>query len=304
VAGCSSDGDNSVAPRCCSQQRGLSFPEGSRLGEPARHTDIVRTSATESSQKDELLEMEAEHRAPGAGHALGSTAVLADAHPLWLRAVESVLDGLGVTTIGTTSVPSEGIELVGRNRPDILVTDLDFGVDELEGAAFIRRALDVQPDLKVIVLTMHNESSTIAETIAAGAAVYIVKTVTPDDLAAAVRQMFEHSIFYAPTEALQSAFGLAPVAEAPSVSSALVTRHLELAADAHSRLTKREREILDLVAEGLPNAEIGRTLWITEQTVKFHLSNVYRKLGVSNRTQASQWTHRRWEAGGGTRRVI
>jgi two-component system response regulator DegU len=239
------------------------------------------------------VETQAEHRALGAGHGFGSTAVIADAQPLWLRAVESVLDGLGVATIGTTTVPSEGIELVTRNRPDILVTDLDFGVDELEGAAFIRRALDVQPDLKVIVLTMHKESSTMAEAIAAGAAAYVVKTVTPDDLAAAVRQMFDHSIFYAPPEALQRAF--APDAEGtPSAASALVTRHL-VTADAHSRLTKRELEILDLVAKGLPNAEIGRTLWITEQTVKFHLSNVYRKLGVSNRTQASQWTHRRWE---------
>jgi DNA-binding NarL/FixJ family response regulator len=240
------------------------------------------------------VEIQAEHRAPGAGHGFGSTAVIADAQPLWLRAVESVLDGLGVATIGTTTMPSEGIELVMHNQPDILVTDLDFGVDDLEGTAFIRRALDVQPDLKVIVLTMHKESSTMAEAIAAGAAAYVVKTVTPDDLAAAVRQMFDHSIFYAPTEALQRAF--APDAEAaPSVASALVTRHLELGTDAQSRLTKREQEILDLVAKGLPNAEIGRTLWITEQTVKFHLSNVYRKLGVSNRTQASQWTHRRWE---------
>jgi two-component system response regulator DegU len=208
-----------------------------------------------------------------------------------------VLDGLGVTTIGTTTVPSEGIDLIERTRPDILVTDLDFGVDEFEGAAFIRRALEIEPDLKVIVLTMHKESSLVAEVIAAGAAVYAVKTVTPDDLAAAVRQTFEHSIFYAPAAALQHGTGPARYGETPAAQPE-APRRLELAAHGHQLLTKREREILDLVAEGLPNAEIGRRLWITEQTVKFHLSNVYRKLGVSNRTQASQWTHRRAEPDG------
>ena len=244
--------------------------------------------------------MHANHETAGAGRALGSTAVLADAYPLWLRAVESVLDGLGVTTLGTTTVPSKGIELVELNRPDILVTDLDFGVDELEGAAFVRRALEIQPELKVIVLTMHRESSMVAEAIAAGAAVYVVKTVTPDDLAAAVRQTFEHSIFYAPADALQVAHVPGRDAERGAAST---RRRLELAVDVHDQLTKREREILDLVAEGLQNAEIGRRLWITEQTVKFHLSNVYRKLGVSNRTQASQWTHRRWEAEDSTGRA-
>jgi DNA-binding NarL/FixJ family response regulator len=208
-----------------------------------------------------------------------------------------VLDGLGVTTIGTTTVPSEGIDLIERTRPDILVTDLDFGVDEFEGAAFIRRALEIEPDLKVIVLTMHKESSLVAEVIAAGAAVYAVKTVTPDDLAAAVRQTFEHSIFYAPAAAFQHGTGPARYGEPPAPQPE-TPRRLELAAHGHGLLTKREREILDLVAEGLPNAEIGRRLWITEQTVKFHLSNVYRKLGVSNRTQASQWTHRRAEPDG------
>jgi DNA-binding NarL/FixJ family response regulator len=218
---------------------------------------------------------------------VGSTAVIADAYPLWLRAVESVLDGLGVKTVGATTTPEEGIELIALNRPDILVTDLDFGIEGAEGADFVRHALEVQPDLRVIVLTMHKESSMVEDAIAAGAAVYVVKTVTPGDLASAVRQTFDHSVFFAPREALEAA-------DRTASHATPVVRRLDLALDASTTLTKREREILDLVAEGHPNAEIGRRLWITEQTVKFHLSNIYRKLGVSNRTQASQWTHRHW----------
>ena len=90
------------------------------------------------------MEQHAEHEVTAA-HMRWAAQLFADAYPLWLRAVESVLDGLGVTTIATTTVPSEGIELIERTRPDILVTDLDFGVDEFEGAAFVRRALEIEP---------------------------------------------------------------------------------------------------------------------------------------------------------------
>ena len=222
--------------------------------------------------------------------ALGSTAVLADAYPLWLRAVEGVLDGLGVRTIGATTEPAEGLELIVQHRPDILITDLDFGGGEIQGSAFVRRAVEAHPALKVIVLTVHGESALVAEAIEAGAAAYAVKTVQPDDLASAIRQTFEHSIFFAPVTAQRSK--VAPphpvVGDVPGTDLA---HKLESDEVAH-QLTKREKEILELVAEGLSNAEIARLLWVTEQTVKFHLSNIYRKLDVANRTQASQWAYR------------
>jgi DNA-binding NarL/FixJ family response regulator len=85
-----------------------------------------------------------------------------------------------------------------------------------------------------------------------------------------VRQAFEHSVFFPGTAATS------PVATAPT-------------SGATDELTKRELEILCLVAEGHTNAHMARTLWVTEQTVKFHLSNIYRKLGVANRTEAGRW---------------
>ena len=103
----------------------------------------------------------------------------------------------------------------------------------------------------------------------------MIKTAQPEDLSAAVRQAFEHSIYFAgTTPALQ------PAATVHSIDEASV-------------LTRRELEILQLVAEGKSNAQVGRTLWVTEQTVKFHLSNVYRKLDVANRTEASRWAQMR-----------
>jgi DNA-binding CsgD family transcriptional regulator len=87
-----------------------------------------------------------------------------------------------------------------------------------------------------------------------------------------VRQAFAHSVYFAPPAGLWNG-----AARQGSISADRVD------------LTKREREILQLVAEGYSNAQLARMLWVTEQTVKFHLSNVYRKLNVANRTEAARW---------------
>jgi DNA-binding NarL/FixJ family response regulator len=133
----------------------------------------------------------------------------------------------------------------------------------------VRRAREMVPGIKTIVLSMYDDQEHIDAAFAAGADAYVLKIAHPDDLTSAVRQAFEHSIYLAGGRA-------APAAAAPAPQNA-------------PGLTRRELEILQLVAEGQSNAQVARTLWVTEQTVKFHLSNIYRKLGVSNRTEASRW---------------
>jgi DNA-binding NarL/FixJ family response regulator len=98
----------------------------------------------------------------------------------------------------------------------------------------------------------------------------VVKTAHPDDLASAVRQVFDHSIYMGGARRRRT-----------GTSSQVFERP--------PGLTRRELEILRLAAEGLSNAELAKMLWVTEQTVKFHLSNIYRKLDVANRTEASRW---------------
>jgi DNA-binding NarL/FixJ family response regulator len=105
----------------------------------------------------------------------------------------------------------------------------------------------------------------IASALKRGARAYILKTVNPLDLAAALRQAVEETVYSAP----------------PRVDVAK--------ADEQSDLTDRERMILAAVTRGLPNKAISKELWVTEQTVKFHLSNIYRKLGVANRTEAARF---------------
>jgi DNA-binding NarL/FixJ family response regulator len=123
------------------------------------------------------------------------------------------------------------------------------------------------------VLSAHHDTGHIDAALAAGASAYVLKTAHPDDVASAVRQAFDHSVF------MSGAFPTAP-ARAATESARRGTP---------GGLTRRELEILKLVAEGHSNAALARMLWVTEQTVKFHLSNIYRKLDVSNRTEASRW---------------
>ena len=226
------------------------------------------------------------------GHTVSqASAVLIDAYPLWLEAVEAVLHGLGLTTRGKATSPADGLRLIAEHRPEIVVTDIDFGPDQIGGTPYLRDVVGAHPQSKVIVLSTRVESSVVTDVLSAGAKAYAMKHVRPDDLASAIRQIFEHSIVFAPAPAVSPAvIQLAPGPEGHEHPTATAERpRSEDAGALGAHLTRREREILTHVSEGMANAEIARQLWVSEQTVKFHLSNIYRKLNVTNRTQASRW---------------
>jgi DNA-binding NarL/FixJ family response regulator len=191
------------------------------------------------------------------------TAVLHDPHPLWLEALEHVLERTGVQVAAKTSSPPEALAAVEEHNPDLLVTEIG-GQD---GVAWLRRAVEAMPSGKAIVLSAREEPELIDASLRAGAVAYVIKTAHPDDLASAVRQVFDHSVFLGP----------------------LVGSRAD-AADLRDRydLTDRELEILQLLIDGHSNAQLAHMLWVTEQTVKFHLSNIYRKLGVGNRSEAAR----------------
>jgi DNA-binding NarL/FixJ family response regulator len=160
--------------------------------------------------------------------------------------------------------------LVEEYGPDLLIAEVDPGDDEQIDV--LRRAGQSRPGLKSVVVAETSDVEAIQATFAAGASVYCVKTAEQADLASAIRQAFEQSIYMAKN------------------GGDLMTASEETAAEtAVHDLTRREVEILQLVAEGHSNSQLARMLWVTEQTVKFHLSNIYRKLDVSNRTEASRW---------------
>jgi len=125
------------------------------------------------------------------------------------------------------------------------------------------------PDVKVIVLSVFSDPERIQAAFKHGASGYIVKSVNPIDLPSAIRQVMEGAVYHA--------LGLPEVDESASARAA--------------GLTEREIAILKAVARGLSNQAIGKELWVTEQTVKFHLTNIYRKLGVANRTEAARYAY-------------
>ncbi|MGH3102566.1 MAG: LuxR C-terminal-related transcriptional regulator [Gaiellaceae bacterium] len=191
------------------------------------------------------------------------SAVLHDRHPLWLEGAEQLLARNGVDILAVTTSRDTALALVQEHQPDIFLTELESWREDGPSLASAR---ELAPGAKTIVVSSSRSDADIEAAFALGASAYVLKSAHPDDLASAVRQAFQPSVYTARGRA------------APAPGGA-------------ERLTRRELEILTLLADGHSNAQLARLLWVTEQTIKFHLSNLYRKLGVSNRTEASRWAH-------------
>jgi DNA-binding NarL/FixJ family response regulator len=199
------------------------------------------------------------------------TAVVLDRHPLWLDALARLLERIDVIVLGATTSTDEALVMVEENQPTVFITEYDCIKQSKEGLGVLRRATAINPRIHSVVLSTQDDPASIEAAFTAGASVYCVKTAEPDDLASAIRQVFNNSVYYA---------------NAPTRTSYTAPKR-EPGED--RGLTKREIEILQLVAEGHSNSQLAKMLWVTEQTVKFHLSNIYRKLDVANRTEASRW---------------
>ena len=202
-------------------------------------------------------------------------AVLADPYPMWLEAVARILNEADVEVAARTSPGPDALAALEEIRPDVLVTEIVSRNGDIHGPTYIRDARERSPETKIVVLATPADRQVVHEILVAGADAYVAKTARADDMVAAVRQTFDGSVFMAPAELLASrppAAALEPLVEAKL-----------------DELTPREKEILRLMAEGLTNVQLARMLWLSEQTVKFHLSNIYRKLGVANRTEAGRW---------------
>lgn len=203
----------------------------------------------------------------------GLTAVLFDPHPLWLDAVEGVLAGLDIEIVKKTTSVASALDGIREHRPALILADVEAVPATLDGPGFLTRCQALRPGIRSIVLSADAGHDSIEAALLAGASAYVLKSAHPNDLASAIRQAFDGSIFLAPLPRLR-----APLEQRASPAD-------------EAGLTRREAEILCLAAEGRSNSDLARLLWITEQTVKFHLSNVYRKLGASNRTEAALWAH-------------
>jgi DNA-binding NarL/FixJ family response regulator len=177
----------------------------------------------------------------------------------------------GIEVAGAASDGAEAVALAASEHPDVVLMDLEMpGVDGIEATRRIRAA---NSDINVVVLTAFSDRRRILAAIDAGAVGYLLKDAEPDELIRGLEA---------------AARGESPLA--PEAAQALVAARAEHGGDAD--LTPREREVLALLADGLPNKLIARRLEISEKTVKAHLTNIFQRIGVTDRTQAALWAQR------------
>jgi DNA-binding NarL/FixJ family response regulator len=194
--------------------------------------------------------------------------VIADDHRLILDGTKRALeeDG-GFEVVGEASTGERVLPLVGQTNPDLVV--LDLRMPGMDGLLCLDQIKKRHPTVKVVVLSVSTDEKLIENVLKRGASAYIVKSVNPVDLPGALRQAVEGNVF--------STVGLPDVTAAGTAKAA--------------GLTEREAVILGALARGLSNDQIAKELWVAEQTVNYHLTNDYRKLGVSNRTEAARYAY-------------
>ena len=176
-----------------------------------------------------------------------------------------------VELVGAAANGQEAVERCRSSRPDVVLMDLEMPV--LDGIAATRTIAAAQPGVAIVVLTSFSDRDQILQALDAGAVGYLLKDAEPEEIAKAVRA---------------AARGEAPLD--PRAGRALLSARG--AGSSLDGLSEREREVLRLVARGLPNKLIARELSISEKTVKTHLTSVFRTIGVTDRTQAALWAER------------
>ncbi len=212
--------------------------------------------------------------------------LLVDDQPLFRRAIAALLSAQpGFEVVGQAGNGLAGVELARELNPDIVVLDIEMPV--MDGVEAARLILDSMPHPRVVILTVSEDDEHLLTAIELGVHGYLLKDLRPEQLYDMLRSVMT---------------GQVPVS--PSLVGRLVSRLRRRGAAAArpqpapgapgACLSQRELEILRYVADGLTNKEIGRQLSITEGTVKNHVHNALRKLGMENRIQAAAYVVRQW----------
>src|SRR5437762_1465521 len=197
---------------------------------------------------------------------MGIRVLLDDDHRLILEGLRLAFEEVdGIEVVGMASEGRQVLPLIAGTNPDVVL--LDMRLPDMDGIACLERIRKLHPSVKVVMLSASTDPARVRAALARGASAYIVKTVNPLDIPAALRQVFEPAIY----------FEASPLGDGEPGAAA--------------GLTEREVAMLRAIARGLSNAAISKEFWVTEQTVKFHLTNIYRKLGVKNRTEATRYAY-------------
>jgi DNA-binding NarL/FixJ family response regulator len=203
--------------------------------------------------------------------------LLADDHGVIRDGLGRLISALdGVELVGVAADGAEAVKRSAVLQPDVVLMDLDMPV--LDGIEATRRIVAAQPDVAVLVLTSFSDRPRIMGALEAGACGYLLKDVDADEVAEGIRA---------------AARGESPL----DPRAARTILDARSAPDPLEGLSEREREVLALLVEGLPNKLIARRLEISEKTVKSHLTRIFRVLDVTDRTQAALWAERQGVGG-------
>ena len=197
--------------------------------------------------------------------------LLADDHTLLREGVRRSLEDAGVEIVGEAADGEEAVRLAGELRPDIVL--MDVSMPRLGGVDATREVRSRYPEVEVLILTMHADASVVNDAVRAGAAGYLVKDCTTDDIVA-----------------MLDAVAKGEAALSPDLASSMLAEaqddRARSTAGGEGLLTQREEEVLKLIAEGAATPEVAAALFISTKTVRHHLSSIYDKLDSRDRTQA------------------
>jgi two-component system response regulator NreC len=206
--------------------------------------------------------------------------LLAEDHTIVRKGLRSLLDGeAGIEVIGEAEDGREAVEKVGQLLPDVVL--MDITMPSLNGLEATRQIKKRFPEVKVVILTMHANEEYIFQILRAGASGYLVKQAAPTELLSAIQAAYRGESFLS-----------------PSISRKVIEEYIQQAEataekDTYDQLTDREREVLQLIAEGHPNREIAELLHISVKTVGTHRANLMDKLDIHSTAELTQYAIRK-----------
>jgi len=200
--------------------------------------------------------------------------LLADDHEIVRQGLRLLLQREGIEVVGEAANGQDAIRLAAERCPDVAV--LDYGMPVLNGISAAQEILNACPRTKVILLTMHTDDHYVLEALRTGVHGFVVKTQAPADLARAIHEVLRGMVYLSPL-----------------VSRTLVQAYLAKSALPPDPLTSREREVLQLVAEGHTTKEIAKLLGISAKTVESHRTRIMKKLDTPNTAGVVRYAIRR-----------